>query len=180
MRFYIGTRTPLEPGLEVIHFMFWQRICLHFVCVLKLCGRLNLNGCVFVCVCVLLGIKLNPQPYRQVFYTELNSQPWEIKLKGDTLINLMEEISRQHSILAVALLLLLAKFTVRNRSKIWKMCTLTRKKRKLWTKRVWLSKRPVPLKRSQAFWTETIRKMSWGLLRNWSDPTHCRVQGTKL
>jgi hypothetical protein len=41
MRFEEGIRTQLEISLEKIHVTFWQRICLHFVHVLRLCVMLG-------------------------------------------------------------------------------------------------------------------------------------------
>jgi hypothetical protein len=61
-------RAVLGTGLEVIHVTFWQRTCLHFVCILKLL---------------------------------------EAKFKGET-NGLVEEISSQHSIQAVAWVFLAA------------------------------------------------------------------------
>jgi hypothetical protein len=39
----MGARTLSRIELEAIHVTFWQGICLHFVCVLSLSVRMNLN-----------------------------------------------------------------------------------------------------------------------------------------
>jgi hypothetical protein len=42
--FQMGMNTLLVIGLEARHDTFKQTICLHFVLILRLCGRLNLKG----------------------------------------------------------------------------------------------------------------------------------------
>lgn len=42
-KFQSGIWTPLAFGLEAMCVMFWQKICLHFAHILRLCWRLKLK-----------------------------------------------------------------------------------------------------------------------------------------